>query len=99
MARRPKFLSAGWLVLVEAGALHAALRLGILHESIPDESSAVIFRHEQGNSRVNADHVGVVPIPERVEGIHESILAPCAPVAILDVVQHAYHGLGQKWQR
>ncbi len=40
--------------------------------------SAGIFRHQHGDSGIDADHVAVVPIFQRIEGIHETVLAPCA---------------------
>jgi hypothetical protein len=35
---------------VEAAGLHGGKGLGVLHEGIPDEGGAEIFRHEQANA-------------------------------------------------
>ena len=53
-----------------------ALRFRILHERVPHETGARIFRHHHGDARVDAHHVGVVPVRQRIERIHESVSRP-----------------------
>ena len=64
------------LVVFEPCLGHAALGFGILHEGLPDEGGARIFRHEHGDAGVDADDVGVVPVLQRIEGIDEAVAAP-----------------------
>src|ERR1039458_3900362 len=92
-------LSGIWrLVCLEASASHAALRLRVFHEGIPNETSTDIFRHEHGDSHVNPNDVMVIPILERIERIYKSILAPCPSIMILDVPKDTHYGLRKKWQ-
>src|ERR1017187_1071886 len=86
------------LVRPKPGTLHAAYRLWILHESAPDEAGPRIFRHHHGDSSINSNDVVVVPILDRIEGVHKAVLGPGGPIASSDVVQHAHYGLGQEWQ-
>jgi hypothetical protein len=51
----------GRVIAFEGGICHSALRFGVLHEGLPDEAGARIFRHNQGDASVNADDVAVIP--------------------------------------
>jgi hypothetical protein len=63
---------------MEADTLHRALRLRILHEGLPHESGAVILGHEHGDPHIDANHIGIVPASERIEGIDETVAGPGA---------------------
>lgn len=60
----------------KAGELHAAPRFGILHEGIPNKPGPQIFRHQHGDSRIDADDVGVESFIKGVERVDEAIFAP-----------------------
>ena len=53
---------AGRLCAVEAAGLHGGDGLRVLHEGLPDEAGAEIFRHEQTDAKVDAEDIGVVPV-------------------------------------
>ena len=69
----------GWRgssVAVEATGLHGCDGLRILHEGLPDEGGAEIFRHEQAYAEIDAEDVWVVPVLLGMEGVAESVAAP-----------------------
>src|ERR1700728_4579618 len=68
-------LERRWLRLVglEPGFFHASLRLRVLHKGVPYKIRAEVLGHQHGNSRVNADHVGVVPACYRIESVDEAV--------------------------
>src|ERR1035441_8219442 len=70
------------MVFLETRPPHAALSRFVLHERIPDKSSAQILSHQQGDPSIDPDYVVVVPTGERVEGVHKPILAPSRGVTI-----------------
>ena len=61
---------------MEAAGLHGSDWLGVLHEGVPDESGAEVFCHEDADSEVDAEDVGVEPVEVRVEGVAEAVSAP-----------------------
>src|SRR5271169_4824251 len=69
------------LVLLETRTLHASLGFGSLHERLPYKSGPQILRHQHGYPRINADHIRVVPVFERVEGIDKAVLGPSRAIA------------------
>src|SRR5271170_8211219 len=69
------------LVFVQAGPRHTAAGFGGFHEGVPDEASPEILRHQHGNPGVDSDHIGVVPVGERVECVHKPVLTPSCTVA------------------
>jgi hypothetical protein len=99
--RYPAFLSwwSGWGVAGEARIGHTALCLGVLHEGLPYEGSACIFRHEHGDAGVDADDVIVIPVFQWIEGIDEAVAAPGLRVTASDVFQHTHGGVRQERQR
>lgn len=62
--------------ILEAGYLHAAAGFIVLHKLFPDKTGAHVFRHQQRDAGVDAQHVGVVPVGERIEGVDETVFAP-----------------------
>ncbi len=85
---------------LESGAHHPALRFGIFHEGIPDKTGARIFGHDHGDSRVDSDDVVIVPIRQRIEGVHKSVAAPgTVAVAVFHRAEHAHGRILQEWQR
>lgn len=83
----------------EARSLHAALRLWVLHKRFPDETRARIFGHQHGDSHVDADHVRVVPVRQRIKRIDKSISSPGPlSVFVFDRLQHLQALLRQEWQ-
>src|SRR5260221_7607185 len=81
------------LVLLEACPAHSALGCLILHERIPHKSGPEILGHEHGDSGIDPDHVGVIPVGQRVEGVHKPILAPSLGIAIFDRAKNAHDRL------
>jgi hypothetical protein len=61
---------------VESACLHCGNGFRIPHEGIPHESRAEIFRHQQSDSKIDANNIGIVPMKFRVKGIAESIPTP-----------------------
>src|SRR5882762_11217728 len=54
------------LSTVKSYFLHRRLRCGILHEGVPHETAAVIFRHEHSDAEVDAQDIRVIPTGERI---------------------------------
>lgn len=46
----------------------------MLHESPLDENAAMIFRHQHGDAEINAEHVAVIPVRQRIAGVAEAAL-------------------------
>src|SRR5205085_12659095 len=82
----------------ESCPLHTALGLGILHESLPYVTGAGIFCHEQNDSRINTDHIRVVPVLKRIERVHETVTTPGPRIAIMNAAHHANTFLWQERQ-
>src|SRR5438477_10938339 len=84
---------------VESNFLHRGLRFGILHEGIPNETAAVVFRHQHGDAQINAQHVRVIPSCERIESIDEAVLLPhLIPVRTTEISQNS-HGIVEEKQK
>src|SRR5579872_1585644 len=74
--RRPCSRCVGILTIgYEAGAIHSAPRLCVLHERLPDEPGSCVLSHEHCNSGIDADHIRVIPFLEWIERIDETIAA------------------------
>src|SRR5213596_656982 len=58
--------------------LHCGLGFGIFHEGVPNEVAAMIFRHQHGDAKVDAQHVRVIPAAKWIESIDETVLLPHA---------------------
>src|SRR5438270_11946109 len=82
----------------EPGFLHSPLRFGILHKDFPDIAAARIFGHDHGDAGINTDHVGVVPVFQRVERIYKSVAAPRLWIMGTNISQHTYGFAGYEWQ-
>src|SRR5215472_2911759 len=87
------------MVRLEAGALHAARGLGVLHKDFPKIARAGILSHQHGDSGVDSDDIAVVPILQRVQRIHEAITAPGLPIPMADVSNHAHTFLRKERDR
>src|SRR5260370_37035525 len=84
----------------EASALKATLALRISHKRVPHKTGAQIFGHQHGDSRIEANHIRVVPLFQGIERIDRSIAAPgLGPVLVPDVFENPQGRLGQKWER
>ena len=80
-------------------ALETSLRLAVPHESAPDKTRAQILGHHHCDSGINADHVGVIPVLQRIERIHEAITGPATvTVALLYILQNTKGWLSHEWQ-
>src|ERR1700682_220849 len=88
----------GRVIAFEACIGHSALRLGVLHEGLPDEGGACVFCHEHGDAGVDADDVSVIPLFQWIEGIDKAVAAPGLRVTTSDVLQDTHGGLRQKRQ-
>ena len=84
------------LILMESGSFHSTLRFRGLHECFPYKTGAQIFRHQQDDSSINSDHIGVIPVLQRIERVHEAVLGPGRWIASLDGPQDLHCGRGQK---
>src|SRR5437667_11090146 len=70
--------------------LHCGLGFGIFHEGVPNEAAAMIFRHQHGDAKVDAQHVRDIPAAKWIESIDETVLLPHAfPVRPAKMAQHA----------
>ena len=47
--------------LMETDSRHRGDRFRILHECVPDETGAVVLRHQHHDTQINSDHVRVIP--------------------------------------
>src|SRR5690606_34156336 len=83
----------------EAGALEGTRHVLVAHERLPHEAGAQVLRHEQRDTRVDADDVGVVPAGHRVERVDEAVAAPGTVVVRADRAQYAQGLLRQERQR
>src|SRR5437773_5719615 len=50
----------------------------VLHECLPDELAARVLGHEQSDSHVDADHVGISPSRLRIKCIDKTVPLPNA---------------------
>ena len=84
---------------MKAGARHSANCFIVFHELFPYEAGAGIFRHKNGDAQIDAEHIGAVPIDERIEGVYEAIVAESLLAEIFPhVAQNAQCLLRQEWQ-
>ena len=75
---------------MEAAGLHGCDWFGVLHEGVPDEGAAKIFRHDNADAEVDTEHVGVIPVEFGVEGVAEAVAAPCVLAEVfLEGAQYA----------
>ena len=85
---------------METGAVHGALRLGISHKGIPDETGPGVFCHHHRDPRIDTDHVCVIPILQWIKCVHKPVAAPRSrTILVLDGSQYAHGRLRQKRQR
>src|SRR5438552_17871846 len=81
---------------VESNFLHRGLRFGILHEGIPNETAAVVFRHQHGDAKIDPKHVRVIPARQGVERVDETVLLPhLIPVRTTEISQNP-HAIGEE---
>ena len=83
---------------MESCPLHSTLRLRGFHERVPDKPGSQIFSHQQNDSSVDADHVGIIPVLEGIEGIHEPVLGSRLRVTVSYRLQNMHGGVGQECQ-
>ena len=62
--------------LLETTRLHGGDRLWVLHEGLPDEGCAKVFRHKQTNTEVDTQYIRVEPVQIGVECVAEAVAAP-----------------------
>src|SRR6266481_6489492 len=80
--------------------LHRGLCFGVLHEHVPDELRAVIFRHQHGDAEIDAQHICVIPSCKRIESVYKAVFLPdSASVPATEISQHSHAVFEQKWQR
>src|SRR5258708_36939762 len=74
--------------LMETDGRHRGDGFRILHECVPDETGAVVLRHQHHNTQINSDHVRVIPAGEWVERVHEAVPLPRFWKPILNIAQY-----------
>src|SRR6266478_2879674 len=80
--------------------LHRGLCFGVLHEHVPDELRAVVFRHQHGDAEIDAQHICVMPSCEWIESIYKAVFLPdLASVPATEISQHSHAVFEQKCQR
>src|SRR5713226_3327262 len=80
--------------------LHRGLCFGILHEGVPDESRAVVLRHQHGDAEIDAQHVCVIPSCEWIESVHKAVFLPdLASVPATEISQHSHAIVEEKRKR
>src|SRR5437016_978588 len=85
---------------MKAGAGHSAFYVFVLHELLPHEAAAMIFRHQHGDAEVEAEHVAVVPVRKRIERIAETVLRPnFFAIRPAKIAQHADAVVEEKRER
>ena len=85
---------------MKSNFLHRGLRFGILHEGVPNEAAAVVFRHQHGDAEIDAQHVRVVPTGQRIEGVDEPVLLPhLIPVRTAEISQDSHAIVEEERQR
>jgi len=63
---------------LEPDAGHRPRYFHVTHEAIPDQTAAIILRHEQHDTGVYGQHIVCDPTGVRVERIGKTIFAPDA---------------------
>lgn|SRR5580692_503737 len=89
----------GWRgssVAVEATGLHGCDGLRVLHEGLPDEGGAEIFRHEQTYAEIDAEDVWVVPVLLGMKGVAESVAAPGVSAEVIAERAEDVHAVARK---
>src|SRR5437879_770278 len=80
--------------------LHRGLYFGVLHEHVPDELRAVVFRHQHGDAEIDAQHVRVIPSCQRIESVYKAVFLPdLAGVPATEISQHPHAIVEEKRQR
>src|ERR1035437_6342468 len=87
------------LVFMEPCSLHSTLRFRGLHKGVPDKPASQILSHQQDDSSVNANHIGIIPVLEGIEGVYEPVLGPIRGIAASDGIQNTHCGCRQEGQR
>src|SRR5277367_564106 len=78
------------MLRVEPSLLHAELRFLILHERVPNQAGALVFRHQHRDAEIDAEHVGVVPASQRIERIDQSVAPPGFAIALANGAQNLH---------
>ena len=69
---------------------HSAFHIFVLHELFPHKTGAMILGHQHSDPEIDAEHVGVIPVRERIESIAETVLGPhLFAIRAADTAQHA----------
>src|SRR5260370_31169396 len=80
--------------------LHRGLYFGVLHERVPDELRAVVFRHQYGDAEIDAQHICVIPSCKWIESVYKAVFLPdIASVPATEISQDSHAVFEQKWQR
>src|SRR5260370_32516303 len=80
--------------------LHRSLYFGILHEGVPDESRAVVLRHQHGDAEIDAQHICVIPSCERIESVYKAVFLPGPiPLPATEISQHSHAIVEEKRKR
>src|SRR5579859_4892480 len=83
----------------KTGAGHSAFYIFVLHELVPHETRTIVFSHQHGDSQVEAEHIGIVPIRQGIEGVAETVLRPhLFAIRAANMTQHADAILKEKRQ-
>ena len=60
----------------------------------------MIFRHQHGNSEIDAQDIGVIPVRQRIEGVAETVLRPhFLAIRPAEIAQHADALIKEKRKR
>src|SRR5580658_371000 len=86
------------LVLMEACSLHSTLRFHSLHKGVPYKTRSQVLSHQQDDSSVDPNHIGVIPVLERIECVYEPVFSPGRRVAGSDRLQNAHGSCRQERQ-
>ena len=85
---------------MKPGADHASFDVFIFHELFPHKTGTMIFGHEHGDAQIDAKHIGVIPVHERIERVAEPVFrAHLFAVGPADMTQHADAILKEKRER
>src|SRR5258708_9463556 len=80
--------------------LHRGLCFGVIHEHVPDELRAMIFRHQHGDAEIDAKRIRVIPSCEWIESVYKTIFPPdLIPVPATKISQDAHAVVEEKRKR
>jgi hypothetical protein len=84
---------------VEANLAEGHGDFGFAGEGVPDEAGAQVFAHEEANTKVDADDVGVVVVGGQVEGVAKAVAAIGLRIGVLEGAKdaEAVGGKEGKW--